>query len=78
MRKVAITTTDNPFDPFDQFDKWFHFDSSKNYHSSRMVARIAFTSSELPDADNTRIIEDAIDYVVSINPTGNMKKLVRS
>lgn len=43
-----------------------------------MVARIAFTSSELSDADNTRIIEDAIDYVVSINPTGNMKKLVRS
>lgn len=27
---VAITTKDNPFDPIDQFDEWFRFDTDKH------------------------------------------------
>ena len=78
MRKVAITTLDNPFDPFVDFDKWFQFDESKGYHSSRLVSKIALTSSELSDDDNTRAIEAAIDFVVEMNPTGNMTKIVKN
>ena len=77
MRNVAITTVDNPFDPFNEFDKWFQFDESKGYQTSRMISRIAFTSSELSDADNTRSIEEAIDFVLEMFNSGQYKKLVR-
>ena len=33
MAKCAITTTDNPYDPFEQFAEWFAFDEEKGYLS---------------------------------------------
>ena len=55
----ALTTTDNPFDPFTQFDKWFAFDEAKGYHSCSYLARIARTSDEFSAEDQQREIERA-------------------
>lgn len=78
MRRVALTTSDNPFDPFDDFDRWFRFDESKGYMSSGMVARVADVSDELSEGDRNRAIEEAINFIVEVNPTSNYKKLVRT
>lgn len=40
MRKVNITTIDNPFDPFDDFTSWFMFDTEKGYYTSSKLARL--------------------------------------
>ena len=78
MRRVALTTSDNPFDPFDDFDRWYRFDESKGYMSSGMVARVADISDELSEGDRNRAIEEAINFIVEVNPTSNYKKLVRT
>ena len=78
MRRIALTTSDNPFDPFDDFDRWFRFDESKGYMSSGMVARVADISDELSEGDRNRAIEEAINFIVEVNPTSNYKKLVRT
>ena len=39
-RRVNITTVDNPFDPFDDFDHWFQFDTEKGYYTSSKLARL--------------------------------------
>lgn len=78
MRRVALTTSDNPFDPFDDFDRWYRFDESKGYMSSGMVARVADVSDELSEGDRNRAIEEAINFIVEVNPTSNYKKLVRT
>ena len=78
MRRVALTTSDNPFDPFDDFDRWFRFDESKGYMSSGLVARVADVSDELSEGDRNRAIEEAINFIVEVNPTSNYKKLVRT
>ena len=52
MTRCALTTIDNPYDPFAQFDAWFRFDEGKGYHSCAYLARIARTSDQLSGAEN--------------------------
>lgn len=68
MAECAITTVDNPFDPFSQFDEWFRFDTDKGYNSCSYLARIARTSDSLTDEENETEIERAIDEIVFFNP----------
>ena len=72
-----LTTTDNPFDPFDQFDKWRAYDESKGYHTCAFLARLARTSDELSEQDESLSIEQAIDEIVSYNILGIYKKITR-
>lgn len=65
----ALTTFDNPYDPFTDFDKWFVFDVTKGYNSCGYLARIATTSEQLTDQENNEEIEKAIDEIVFLNPT---------
>lgn len=64
---VALTTFDNPFDPFTQFNEWFIWDVTKGYNSCGYLARIARTSSQLTDEENNREIERAIDEIISLD-----------
>ena len=62
---VALTTFDNPFDPFTQFNEWFVFDVTRGYNSCGYLARVARTSSQLTDEENNSEIERAIDEIIS-------------
>ena len=64
MAKVMLTTIDNPFDPFTEFDKWNQFDIEKGYYSCSLLARIARTSDALTDYENELEIERAIDAII--------------
>lgn len=64
---VALTTFDNPFSPFEQFDQWFLYDISKGYNSCGYLARIARTSDQLSDEENQAEIERAIDEIISLD-----------
>jgi hypothetical protein len=70
-----LTTLDNPYDPFKQFDEWYAFDESMGYHTCSYVARIAKTSDELSEEDESLAIEQAIDEIISLNVLGIYKKV---
>lgn len=36
-----LTTVDNPYDPFTQFDKWFQYDNLHGYSTCCYLARVA-------------------------------------
>ena len=76
MRKVALTTIDNPYDPITQFDAWFAFDEQKNYCSCSLLARIAETSNDLSPKETNEKIEQAIDKIVNLNALGIYRKVV--
>lgn len=76
MSKCALTTFDNPFDPFKQFDSWFSFDLEKGYNSCAYLARIARTSDQLTDEENEREIERAIDEIIYYDFMNIYKKVV--
>lgn len=73
--RCALTTTDNPFDPFEQFTQWFLFDEEKGYHSTSYLGRIARTSDLLSDEENNKEVERAIDEIVRYDLTGLYKKV---
>ena len=75
-RVVYLTTEDNPYNPYTHFGEWYAFDVSHGYNSCGYLARLARTSSAIPDQENAIEIESAIDRIVELNPTGNFKKLV--
>ena len=76
MRRVYLTTTDNPFNPHTQFDQWKAFDQLQGYNSCSYLARIAKTSDDLSPLDQAIAIEEAIDEIVEMNVLGIYKKFV--
>lgn len=74
----ALTTFDNPYNPFDQFLDWFLFDVEKGYNSCAYLARIAKTSDILSDAENDKEIERAIDEIIKYDFMNIYKKVKQS
>ena len=75
--EFALTTIDNPFNPFEQFDSWFLFDIEKGYDSSAYLARIARTSDQFTEEENNREIERAIDEIIKYDFMNIYKKVSR-
>ena len=76
MKAIMLTTIDNPFDPFTQFDEWKAFDEQKGYFTCSYLARIAKTSDELSEVDEDLAIEEAINEIVRLNVLGIYRKVV--
>lgn len=76
--EYMLTTVDNPFDPWTQFQQWFAYDTSLGYHSASLLARVARTSDELSDADQRLAVQLAIDEIVNENVSGMHRKISRS
>jgi len=69
MAKVAmLTTVDNPYSPFDQFTLWHLFDKERGYNTCELLARIAHTSDEMTDQENSAEIDRAIDEIIKYDP----------
>ena len=70
---MMLTTTDNPYNPFTQFDLWFQFDVSKGYNTCAFIDRVANTSDELTDKENDKEIENAMKEIAKENVLGIYK-----
>ena len=75
MAENMLTTVDNPYNPFTDFDEWYAWDARAGYHTLAYLARIVRTSHELSDAYDDAAVESAIDEIVAHNLLGVYKKL---
>ena len=73
MKELMLTTLDNPFNPFDQFDEWYSFDESNGYHTCGYIARIACLADGLSESEEIELINDAITEIAALNVIGNYK-----
>lgn len=76
MQDYMLTTIDNPYNPFTDFDNWYQFDVDKGYNTSQYLARIANVSDELSEADQTYYTNLAINEIVDLNILGLYKKVL--
>lgn len=73
-----LTTVDNPYDPFEQYEEWYRFDSSRGYHTPGLLGRIVITSDSLSEADQALAREQAIDEIVRENVLGLYRKVTNN
>lgn len=73
--KSMLTTFDNPYDPFEQFDSWWLFDESKGYCTCSYLGRIAKTSDELSEKENAIEINNAVDEIIRLDFRNIYKKV---
>lgn len=82
-----LTTVDNPYDPYKQFDSWYAFDTSLRIipqvdpdcpvstHCSEYLARIAITSNDMSAEEYRREVSQAIDEIIRLDPFHIYKKV---
>ena len=73
--EYALSTADNPYNPFTQFDEWYAFDEGKGYHSSEYLARIAEDNTGLSEKEQILAKNLAIEEILQYNLTGNYIKV---
>lgn len=78
MTEYMLTTVDNPFDPFTQYDEWFSWDSKAGYHTPSLLGRVVVISDDLSEADQAHAIQIAIDEIVNENVSGMHKKVAKA
>ena len=78
MSQTMLTTIDNPFDPFTQWEDWYAFDEAKGYHTCGYLARIAKSSDELSQIDEDLAIQVAIDEIIKLNVLGIYRKVTKN
>lgn len=76
--EYMLTTVDNPFNPFTQFDEWFEYDVKLGYNTASFLDRIVRTSHDLSEADQALAIQNAIDEIVQENVSGMWRKVSRN
>lgn len=65
-----LTTIDNPFNPHTEFEEWNSYDIRKGYNTLAYIARVANTSSELPNEMENDIYDRAIEEILDLNILG--------
>lgn len=75
--EVMLTTFDNPFDPFDDFDHWWLFDIEQGYYTCSLLARIARSSEDFSVAEDKAETERAIDQIIDNDFLNIYKKVSR-
>jgi hypothetical protein len=73
-----LTTIDNIWNPFTNFDQWFAFDLQNQHYSNQVLAKIALVSEELSDEENRQEIERAIDRILELDPIKEFAKVYPS
>lgn len=75
MVRYALTTVDNPYDPFDEFREWFEYDRAAGYDTLDYLGRISTYSSDLSVADQQAVVSDAIDSILEEHGYSFYKKV---
>lgn len=69
-KSYMLTTKDNPYNPFVDYDAWYAFDVQHGYNTCAYIARIIHDSSSLTDEENEHEYNNAMNEIISYDPFG--------
>lgn len=65
-----LSTIDNPYNPFVDFDSWLQYDKLKGHNSCERLDRIAQISDDMSELEKDVEYERAIDEIVRYDILG--------
>ena len=74
---IGITTSDNPFDYFNNSREWRAYDRMLGHNTPSLLARVVVYSEELSEADQFDALELGIDQIIKHDPLGIYRKVYR-
>ena len=80
MAKAMLTTIDNPYDPFRNFDAWYAYDEEQARKENRpsccrYLARMSDYSDDISDKELEDLNEIVIDDICELNLSGKFVKI---
>lgn len=76
--EAMLTTIDNPYNPFTQYDEWYAYDRYLGHYTPEYLARVAIVSDGLSPLDQELAIDDAIAEIVALNFNGLYARVTKS
>jgi hypothetical protein len=76
VEDYMLTTTDNPWSPYTNWDEWYAWDQANGYDTPGLLARVANVSFDLSEGDQQLAVKEAIDSIVENNFSG-VHKIIR-
>lgn len=76
MDNIAITTIDNPYNPFTEWDNWWTYDVTHGYMTCERLASITTLSDALSEEENAQTIEESIDKLIETGAISKDGKLI--
>lgn len=65
-----LSTVDNPFNPFTNFEEWLEFDKEKGYGTCEYLARIVPFSEDGSESEKLTAIQKGIDEIIEADDLG--------
>ena len=76
-KQIALTTFDNPFDYFTQFEQWFLFDVEKGYNTCSYLGRTVKFFDGMTQKEEDEEVERAIDEIIKHDFLNIYKKITK-
>lgn len=70
-----LTTIDNPYDPREDFDKWYSWDMLHGYDTCGLIDRYCYSNDSLPIEQQEEALNQAMLDIISIDSQGLYKLL---
>ena len=80
MTEVMLTTLDNEFNPFDNFDSWLIRDIELQHFTCERLARLVepLISDDMTQSEIDLITEQVMDDIIKHDPLDLFQKVTRS
>ena len=78
--EVMLSTIDNPYNPFDNFEEWYSYDEMAARRENRptcsgYLARVLMVADDISDNEFNQVMNDVIDEILELNLSGKFIKL---
>lgn len=71
--EVMLTTVDNPFNPFTDFDAWYNFDVRNHYDCCGLIDRFTKVDNKMNEIEIKEATIDAMNRIIDLHPQLYMK-----
>ena len=68
--ELMLSTVDNPYNPFTEWDEWLAYDTFAGHHTCEYLARVSVNSTDLSESSQQYYDNLAIKQIVAEDPIG--------